>query len=150
MCCALWGTRIMMIITCKFPVIRNDTSSRLYPKMFSTVGAVWHAEEGTSRWAPCITRGDCMHNIFVYAGEMVDQKNCVSGSRGILNCAHYRYYLSHLPTLYSATCILRASCDCDSPRMEVSPNQYRRVTKPLKSKNENHSHPSPIFPIWFS
>lgn len=79
MCCALWEIRIMMIITSKFPMIRNDTSSRSYLNMFSTVGVVWHAEEDASRWAPRILHGDCLHNRFVCAGEAAGQENCVSG-----------------------------------------------------------------------
>lgn len=100
MCRALGVIRILRIIT-KLPMIRNGTSSRLSLRMFSPVGDVWHAEEDTSWWVPCILHGGCMHNVLVYAGEVADKRNMLPGqqeTKSNLNCAHHRHYLRHLPT----------------------------------------------------
>lgn len=51
-CCALWGRRIMMMITPKFPMIRNGPSSRSYLVTFPSVGAAWGGHKQLSPRCP--------------------------------------------------------------------------------------------------
>lgn len=117
--CALWGRRIVMIITTKFPRIRNGLSSRSCLLMFLSVGAAWG---GHKQMSP-----RC-HTGIVTQGAA--EQNGISGLRQ--NKIH-----SELSESLSEALLTSLSVICSSARTEVSPPPIWKGYKATENQPQN-------------